>query len=59
MANKEQLNDNAWPIADPDFTLRALGQLKGVALPNGKAFYFCFLFFSKYFWWRMCRLGSK
>jgi len=39
MANEEQLNDNAWPIADPDFTLRALGQLKGAALPNGKAFY--------------------
>jgi len=39
MANEEQVNDNAWPIADPDFTLRALGQLKGVALPNGKAFY--------------------
>jgi hypothetical protein len=39
MAEEEGPQVTVWPIADPDFILKALGSLKGDALPNGKAFF--------------------
>lgn len=38
MAGNPQELEVSWPVADPDYTLKALRQLKGTSLPNGEAF---------------------
>ena len=50
--NPEEL-EVSWPLADPDYTLKALRQLKGTSLPNGKAF------FSTYVKWSSLNLEQR